>query len=106
MIRCIVKQAISLYGVVYKVGRRDIPAGHACGDDWDSFVRSGWITLLDKLPDIVETVVNVVSGVEVFEVEPEAVESESADVESVFDEPEVESEAETESASKSKRKGK
>jgi hypothetical protein len=73
--KVLLRQTIDLYGVRYSVGMRDIPDGHCCGADWDSFVKAGWVVVQDK-PKAVETVV-----VEAAQAEPVAdvVESDAAD---------------------------
>ena len=49
------RQTIDLYGTRYNVGLRDIPEGHACGADWDIYVKAGWVVVQDK-PKAVEAV--------------------------------------------------
>ena len=60
--KCIVRQQVDLYGTVYRVGLRDIPAGHACGDYFDLCVASGWISVqqTNAKPAVVVAVVDEV----------------------------------------------
>lgn len=86
--KVMLRQTIELYGDRYSVGLRDIPEGHACGDQWDYAVKAGWVQFVDKPA---EPVVAVAAEVEpiaevVVEVEPEAEAqpvAESAEVEPV-----------------------
>ena len=63
--KCIVRQQVDLYGTVYRVGLRDIPAGHACGDYFDKCVASGWISIqqTNAKPAVVVAVVDDVDEV-------------------------------------------
>lgn len=54
--KVLLRQTIDLFGARYGVGLRDIPDGHACGADWDIYVKAGWIVVQDK-PKAAEAVV-------------------------------------------------
>lgn len=56
MPRVLVRQAVDLYGVRYHVGLRDIPAGHACGANWDYAVNAGYVDVQDKPLPLPESV--------------------------------------------------
>lgn len=65
--KVLLRQSISLYGVDYSVGLREIPDGHACGDAWDVYVKAGWI-----VPQVKPAEPEAVAEVVVVEVKPEA----------------------------------
>ena len=65
--KVLLRQSISLYGVDYSVGLREIPEGHACGDAWDIYVKAGWI-----IPQVKPAEPEAVAEVVVVEVKPEA----------------------------------
>ena len=71
--KVLLRQTIDLYGVRYGVGLRDIPDGHACGADWDCYVKAGWIVPQDK-PKAVEAVAVEPVAVEAAQVAEVAVE--------------------------------
>lgn len=48
--KVLLRQTVDLFGTRYGVGLRDIPEGHACGEDWDIYVKAGWIGFIDGEP--------------------------------------------------------
>ncbi len=87
--KVLLRQSISLYGVDYSVGLREIPEGHACGDAWDIYVKAGWI-----IPQVKPAEPEAVAAEAVVEVEPEAKPDGEVVVDAVSETAEVEAEPE------------
>lgn len=90
--KCLVLQTIDLYGTRYKVGQREIPAGHACGAEWDAAVAHGWVQSLEPVVKAVDAVVAEVS--DVVEAVSDGVQAFADLMDSMDDMPEIDGQAE------------
>ena len=97
--KVLLRQSISLYGVDYSVGLREIPDGHACGDAWDIYVKAGWI-----VPQVKPAEPEAVAEVVVAEVEQEAKPDGEVVVDAVSETVEVEAETEAVAEKHSRKK--